>query len=239
MPVAGPGRGRTYFAETETEKRLLRTLEQKLGKRLDRGPMVPAQEPKVVVISGPSGVGKDAVIEGLKRVRRDMHFVVTATSRAARTGEVDGVDYFFVSTEQFEEWIEQKQLLEHAVVYGEYKGIPKQQVEEALKKNTDVVLRIDVQGAATVKRMIPHAISIFLVAESEASLVKRLVSRKTEPLDKLVIRVDTARDEVKRLQEFDYVVVNEEGQLDKCVETISSIIDADKARCEQLPVEIE
>jgi guanylate kinase len=134
-----------------------------------------------IVISGPSGVGKDAVIRRLQEKRPDLYFVVTATSRAMRPGEKDGVDYFFVTKETFEQWILEGKLLEHAVVYGEYKGIPKQQVEEALSNDTDVILRVDVQGAATMRRLLPGMVSIFLVADTEEELVKRLMDRKTEP----------------------------------------------------------
>jgi len=143
---------------------------------------IPPAAPLVVVISGPSGVGKDAVIRRLQEQRPDLYFVVTATSRPMRPGERDGVDYFFVSKEQFESWIAEGKLLEHAVVYGEYKGIPRQQVVDALARGTDVVLRIDVQGAATMRRLLPGLVSVFIVAENEAELVQRLVARKTEPM---------------------------------------------------------
>lgn len=144
-------------------------------------PLVPPDPALPIVISGPSGVGKDAVIRRLQEKRPDLYFVVTATSRAMRPGEKDGVDYFFVTKETFERWIEEGRLLEHAVVYGEYKGIPRQQVEEALENKTDVILRVDVQGAATMRKLLPDMVSIFLVAETEQELVQRLVDRKTEP----------------------------------------------------------
>eukprot|EP00775_Hariotina_reticulata_P012441 gene12441-12578_t len=193
--------------------------------------MVPPPQPRVIVISGPSGVGKDAVIKRLQEIRQDLYFVVTATSRAMRPGEVEGKDYFFVDKATFESWIASGQLLEHALVYGEYKGIPRQQVDAALSRGCDVVLRIDVQGAATVKSLMPeNLLSVFLVAESEAQLVQRLVSRKTEPLDKMLTRVQTARQETQRIKDFDYVVVNKAGQLDECVTQLCSIIDAEKLR---------
>jgi len=216
---------------------LAAALESRLG-QLSREPMCRRSLPKVLVVSGPSGVGKDAVIQRLQERRPDLHFVVTATSREPRAGEVDGVDYHFVGREQFEEWVEKGQLLEHAVVYGEYKGIPKAQVEAALKRGTDTVLRIDVQGAATVRRLIPQAVSVFIVAESEAALVRRLVARKTEPLDKLMVRVETARAEVARLREFDHVVVNREGELETCVDRIVAIIEAERSKVHQDPVEL-
>ncbi|KAL4517577.1 hypothetical protein Ndes2437B_g06803 [Nannochloris sp. 'desiccata'] len=197
---------------------------------LSSTPTVPPTQPLVVVVSGPSGVGKDAVIRRLQEKRQDLHFVVTATSRPMRPGEVDGVDYFFVSREQFEDWINEGQLLEHAVVYGEYKGIPKQQVDEALSRGTDVILRVDVQGAKTMRKILPGLLTIFLVAESEAELVERLISRKTETAEKMAVRVKTARDEMARVKEFDYVVVNRDGAMEETVEQIEAILIAEKAR---------
>ncbi|GFR49527.1 hypothetical protein Agub_g11571 [Astrephomene gubernaculifera] len=197
---------------------------------LDTKPLAPPAQPVVIVISGPSGVGKDAVLERLKHQRPDLYFVVTATSRPMRPGEVDGRDYFFVSRERFEGWLAGGLLLEHALVYGEYKGIPRQQVDAALAAGTDVVLRIDVQGAATIKRLMPDCISIFVTADSEEVLVRRLVARKTEPLDKLLVRVNTARQENEHIANFDYVVVNRDGALDECVRQVSGIIEAEKAR---------
>lgn len=185
----------------------------------------------VVVISGPSGVGKDAVIACLRERRRDLHFVVTATSRPKRVGEVHGKDYFFVTRDQFELWLEEGDgLLEHALVYGDYKGIPRKQVEEALANDTDVVLRIDVQGSATIRRMMPSAVSIFLTAGSEAELVQRLVARKTENMDTVLARVTTAREEASRLTEFDYVVINKEGRLNETVLQIEAILHAEKSK---------
>jgi guanylate kinase len=147
-----------------------------------------------------------------------------------RPGEIDGVDYFFVSRDQFEDWINKEQLLEHAIVYGEYKGIPKQQVGEALSRGTDVILRVDVQGAETMRKILPGLLTIFLVAESEAELVERLISRKTETAEKMAVRVKTARDEMARVKEFDYVVVNRDGAMEETVEQIEAILIAEKAR---------
>ncbi|KAL6757871.1 P-loop containing nucleoside triphosphate hydrolase protein [Haematococcus lacustris] len=203
-------------------------LESQLG-RIGQQPMVPPLKPVVIIISGPSGVGKDSVVARLKELRDDLYFVVTATSRAKRPNEMEGRDYFFVTKEKFEQWIADGMLLEHAMVYGDYKGIPRQQVHEALKAGTDVVLRIDVQGAAYIKQLMPEAISIFVAAETEACLVQRLAARKTEDLDKLAVRVATARAEVARVHEFDYVVVNGTGQLEHCVEQVAGIISAEKA----------
>eukprot|EP00249_Psilotum_nudum_P010422 c22532_g1_i1 orf=376-1266(+) len=216
---------------SDAQNAILRHVEDALGSPLGSGPQAPPSRPLVIVISGPSGVGKDAIINRLKEVREGIHFVVTATTRPKRLGEVDGKDYYFVSRDQFKIMMENNELLEHALVYGDYKGIPKQQVYECIKQGRDVVLRIDVQGAATVRSIFgSNAVFIFVIAESESALVKRLIQRKTETVDKLLTRISTARDEMSRMSEFDYVVVNIDGQLERSVSLICSIIDAEKVR---------
>jgi guanylate kinase len=196
------------------------------------------ESPLLIVISGPSGVGKDVTINCLKESGYPFHFVVTATTRPKRTEEVNGVDYFFVSKSEFADLIENDELLEYAVVYGDYKGIPKQQVRQALASGKDVVMRIDVQGAATIRRLVPEAILIYLSAESEEALVQRLRERKTDPEDQLKIRIATAREEYKRLDLFDYVVINADGKLDKTCQTIVAIITAEKCRVEQREIDL-
>ncbi|KAF5199743.1 Guanylate kinase [Thalictrum thalictroides] len=135
--------------------------------------------------------------------------------------------------------VERNELLEYALVYGDYKGIPKQQIRDFMSKGYDIVLRVDIQGAATLRRILgDSAIFIFLVAESENALVQRLVDRKTETTETLLVRVATAREEVKHVRDFDYVVVNAEGQLENAVKLVESIIDAEKARVVQRNVKI-
>lgn len=195
-----------------------------------------APRPVLVVLSGPSGVGKDSIICGLKKTNYPFHFVVTATTRPRRPAEVDGVDYYFVSVGEFAEMIENEELLEYAVVYGDYKGIPKKHVREALLSGQDVVMRIDVQGAATIRALVPSAVTIFLTAESEDKLVRRLLQRKTEEADQLKMRVVTARRELRRFTEFDYIVINREEQLEAAVQEVLSIIRAEKSRVDWVPV---
>lgn len=190
-------------------------------------------QPLLIVISGPSGVGKDMTIARLKEWGYPLHFVVTATTRPQRPTEVHGLDYFFVSTSEFAEMIEQGELLEYAVVYGDYKGIPKAQVRQALSSGQDVVMRIDVQGAATIRRLVPEAVLIYISAESEEALVQRLRQRKTEPEDQLKMRIATARQELKWLDMFDYVVINADDQLDQTCQKIIAIITAEKCRVNQ------
>lgn len=187
-------------------------------------------DPIVVVISGPSGVGKDETIKAMKAAGRPFHFVVTATTRPMRGGEVEGVDYQFVSMDEFAEMIDEQELLEHALVYGDYKGIPKQQVRDALASDADVILRIDVQGAATIRRMVEGVVTIFMIAESMDELERRLRERKSEPPDRLKMRIATAREEMKQVRDFDYVVVNRRGHLDETVRTIDAIITAEKVK---------
>lgn len=192
--------------------------------------------PLLVVISGPSGVGKDAALQLLKQQNYPFYFVVTATTRPQRPNEVDGVDYHFVSVGEFAEMIELGELLEYAVVYGDYKGIPKKHVRAALASGHDVIMRIDVQGAATIRRIVPQAVTIFLTAESEEELVRRLETRKTEDPGQLKMRIVTARNELRRANEFDYVVVNRGNLLDETARQLLAIITAEKCRTDWAPV---
>ena len=187
-------------------------------------------EPLLIVISGPSGVGKDTVVLRLKERGLPIHFVVTATTRPARDGEVHGVDYYFFSKEEFADMIEKDEFLEYAFVYNDYKGIPKFQVREALASGRDVVMRLDVQGAATIRELCPEALLIFLTTDTEEELVERLRARKTEAEAELKLRIATARKELNRVDEFDYVVVNRDDQLDKTVDIITAIIHAEHHR---------
>ena len=186
--------------------------------------------PLLIVISGPSGAGKDSVLERLKRRAHPFHFVVTANTRARRPDEIEGQDYHFVSVSEFAEMIEKDELLEYAIVYGDYKGIPKRQVREALASGKDVIIRLDVQGAMTIRRLLPEALLIFLLPGAEDELADRLRARKTESPDNLKLRLATAREELKRLPEFDYVVANRDGALDLAVEDVMNIIRAEHCR---------
>jgi guanylate kinase len=194
---------------------------------------LPERPALLVVISGPSGVGKDSVLRGLREQGLPFSFVPTMNTRPRRPDEIDGVDYFFVTTEEFVNLLEQGELLEHAVVYGDYKGIPKKPIREALNSGQDVVLRVDVQGAATLKRLIPQAIFIFLTTQTEEELVERLLKRKTESPESLRIRIATAREEMQRIPEFDYVVINHDEQLAETVHDVIGIIRAEHCRVVQ------
>jgi guanylate kinase len=194
--------------------------------------------PLLVVISGPSGVGKDATIQRMRERGFPCCFVVTATTRPQRPGEVNGVDYHFVTEDVFENMIARQELLEHAMVYGQYKGIPKGGVRSALASGHDVVIRVDVQGAATVSQLVPQAVTIFLTAESEEALLERLRRRHTEDPEQLQCRIETARAELLCAGEFKYRVVNRESALDDTVERVLSIMDAERCRLDWRPVQL-
>lgn len=188
------------------------------------------RQPLMVVISGPSGVGKDTVVERMMARGLPFHFVVTATTREQRSGEVEGVDYFFLSNEEFERKIAAGEFIEHALVYGEHKGIPREQVRRAFSSGMDVVLRVDVQGAKTLRGLYPEALLIYLVTQSEDELIERLKRRRTESAEKLQLRLETARQEFGYLDLFDYWVVNPENQVEAAVDIILAIVQAEHHR---------
>lgn len=188
------------------------------------------QQPLLIVISGPSGVGKDTVVHRMRERRLPFRFVVTATSRPRRDDEVDGVDYLFLTHEEFEGMVARGEFLEHALVYGQFKGIPRRHVREALATGQDVVFRIDVQGAETVRRLCPEALLIFLATRDEEELARRLRKRRTESAEALELRLAAARQEYEKVGLFDYVVVNGDDELDRAVDTIEAIIRAEHHR---------
>ena len=166
------------------------------------------------------------------------HFVVTATTREKRANETHGKDYFFVTKDEFAHMIDADELIEHAIVYGDYKGIPKQQVREALASGKDVVMRVDVQGAESVRKLAPEALLIFITCEGEEELERRLRLRKTETADALALRIATARKELQRIGEFDYVIINSDFHLDDTVENVGSIISAEHLKVKPRKVDL-
>lgn len=189
-----------------------------------------ASNPLLLVLSGPSGVGKDLLLSRLREAGRPYHFTVTATTRAKRGGELDGVDYHFVSAARFEAMIADDELLEWATVHGNYYGVPKAQVMDALSRGLDVILKIDVQGAETVRRLAPDALFIFLAPPSEAELERRLRGRGTEDSDALRRRIDQARHELQEAAKFDYTVVHRTDATDEAALEIEDIIEQERRR---------
>jgi len=186
--------------------------------------------PLLIVVSGPAGVGKDSLVKRLQERTDRFYFVVTVTDRTPRPGETEGVDYFFVKPEEFLRMERENQLLEHALVYGQHKGITKRQVRQALESGKDVIMRLDVQGASTIRQLAPGAITIFLSAPSEAVLERRLRDRGNDSFAQVEKRIREARAEMKALQTFDYIVVNHNGALDAAVDQVLSIVTAEHCR---------
>ena len=184
----------------------------------------------MVVISGPSGVGKDAVLERMRSSNVPYHFAVTATARPKRENEVDGVDYIFVERDEFQSMIRNDELLEWAEVYGNPYGVPKSPVRDALARGQDVILKIDVQGADNIRRLVPGAVYVFLAPPDMTELEHRLTRRRTESTETLKVRLATAATEMEEAEKFDYVVVNRTGRLDKAVEEINTIIRRERGR---------
>ena len=184
----------------------------------------------MIVLSGPSGVGKDAALNALKLLDRPWHFVVTATTRPQRPGEQDGIDYIFLETAAFLEMKEQDELLECAQVYGNWYGVPRSQVSQGLKEGKDVILKVDVQGADTVRKLATEALFIFMVPGSFDELRDRLTQRMTERPSEIDLRLSIAWSELGRVAEYDYRVVNRDDQLKQVIAEIDAIITAEKCR---------
>jgi guanylate kinase len=187
----------------------------------------------VVIISGPSGVGKDTIIDAIQRRdpdRTDREFVITCTTRARREYEVDGVHYHFRTPEAFARLIEADGLLEYAEVHGNWYGTPRDQVVDAITAGRDAILKIDVQGARAVRALIPEALLIFVVPPSLEELTARLIARSTESPEALARRTQGAAIELARQADYDHVVVNETGQVERTAEAIDAMIAAEHAR---------
>jgi guanylate kinase len=186
----------------------------------------------VVIISGPSGVGKDTIIDAMRRLapRDDRDYVITCTTRPRRDYEVDGVHYLFLSEQAFAAIRDAHGFLEHAVVHGNWYGTPRDQVVDALVAGRDAILKIDVQGARAVRALIPGALLIFVVPPSVEELTARLVARSSEGAAQLERRLRNATAELARKDEYDHVVVNETGQVDRTADEIEAIIAVEHGR---------
>ncbi len=194
--------------------------------------------PLLIVLSGPSGAGKDAVLARMRELRCPLTFITTVTTRPRRPGETDGVDYRFVSPDEFQGMLRDNELLESARVYQNWYGVPRRPVREALEAGKDVIVKVDVQGANTIKKMIPLAVFIFLIPPSMEELCQRLEQRHTESTEALRLRTEAAVSEVKELPLFDYVVVSRHNQIDEAVADVMAIIKAEKCRVAQREISV-
>jgi guanylate kinase len=186
----------------------------------------PAPGAILVIISGPSGVGKDTIIDALRLLpgARDFHYVVTATTRNRRPGEVDGVDYHFLEPERFARLRAEGEFLEANQVHGNWYGTPRTQLRDSLAAGRDVILKIDVQGAKVVKGQVSEALLIFVVPPTLETLFDRLRVRATETAEELEVRQAAAAVEIARRNDYDHVVTNETGQVERTADIIDAII---------------
>jgi guanylate kinase len=212
-----------------------RSLESKLRTK-QRGDR--SSRPLLIVLSGPSGVGKDTVLARMRKLGRPFHYVITATARPKRAGEKNGVDYHFISRKEFQQMIDKHQFLEWANVYGNYYGVPKEEITSALSKGVDAIVKVDVQGAATIKKILPQAVFIFLMPPSGEELEKRLRKRHSESSTDLALRLERAKEEIKSLPLFDYVITSRQNKLDEVVSQIDAIVAAENRRVKPRIVEL-
>lgn len=205
-------------------------LRARMGGSSEPPVSIPEAKPLLFVISGPSGVGKDALTDMLKQHDPARHYAITATTRPPRVGEENEVHYHFWTVDRFEEQMKDGELLEWAKVYDNYYGVPKSELRRAVNQRLDVVLKVDVQGAATIKRLLPQAVLIFLAPYSMDELLQRHFRRHTESVEELQLRSQTAALEMAAMDSFDYVVVNKQGELIRAVAQVEAIITAEKSR---------
>ena len=196
------------------------------------------RRPRVFIISGPSGVGKDAVIEQLREYFPDAFFAVTATTRDRRPGEIDGVHYFFLDEADFRERLAAGEFLESATVYGNMYGVLRGPVRAALNRGQDVFVKVDVQGAAEIERLVPGAVSVFLAPESASTLLQRLKHRKTDDPAELMNRFATATRELSVATDFDYVIFNRQDRLKEALREIAAIVHAERCRSVQPEIHV-
>jgi guanylate kinase len=196
------------------------------------------RRPRVFIISGPSGVGKDAIIEQLRERLPDAFFAVTATTRDRRPGEIDGVHYFFLSEQDFRDRMAEGEFLESANVYGNLYGVLKGPVRAALSRGQDVFVKVDVQGASEIRRIVPDVVSIFLSPESASTLLQRLRHRKTDDPAELMTRFATATRELSAASDFDYVIFNRQDHLGEALDEITAVVRAELLRTEQREIHL-
>ena len=192
----------------------------------------------LIVLSGPSGVGKDALLKRMEEQKYPFHCVVTVTNRPRRERERDGVDYHFISQQEFQQMIDDGELLEWANVYGNYYGVPRREISQALSKGKDVIVKVDVQGAKTIKQILPQAVFIFLRPPSMEELERRLRQRRSESDRDLALRLRKAEEEMKSLPLFDHVLTSHQGKLDEVISQIQAIVTAEKSRVKPRAVEL-
>jgi guanylate kinase len=192
----------------------------------------------LLIISGPSGVGKDSIIDHMCSENNSCKYIVTVTTRNRRPNEIDGQHYHFISKDKFDQMINQDELLEWAMVYGNYYGVPRKDVKQSLNQYEVVIIKVDVQGALTIKKKLPDAVFIFLMPPSETELYERLINRGFMSEQDLNHRFRIARDEMNKIDHFDYVVENHTDNIEYAVSNINSIITAERCKVKQREINL-
>ncbi len=187
---------------------------------------------QLIVISGPSGTGKDTIVEKVLKKDKNTWLSVSATSRKIRKGEKEGVNYFFLTKEEFEERIEAGYFLEYATYADNYYGTPREEIIKKLDQGIDVILVIEIEGAKKIKELVPEALFIFIMPPSEKILLKRLSGRQTEDKEKIIKRFNLAYQEMNEVTKYNYVVVNDD--LDEAVSKVLAIMKAEKCRVDRI-----
>ena len=186
----------------------------------------------LIVISGPSGAGKDSIVEGVLKINSKSWLSISATTRNPRGKEKDGIDYYFLTKEKFEKKINKNEFLEYAEYNGNYYGTPKDKIIEKINQGYDVILVIEIQGALKIKELIKEAIFIFVLPPSMEELKNRLINRNTEDKEKILKRFTIAYNEINEVTKYNYVVIND--KLDEAIEKVNSIIISEKCRVDRI-----
>jgi guanylate kinase len=207
--------------------------------RRPSSPLGLPRKPLLIILSGPSGVGKDALLNRMKEFKYPLEYITTVTTRLRRAGERNHIDYHFIAPEKFQDMIKQGELLEYANVYGNWYGVPKQPIRQALNGDQDTIVKVDIQGAAAIKKIVPQAVFIFLMPPSMEELGNRLKKRHTESSFDLDLRLQTATEEIKQLSLFDYVVYSQRDDIYSAVMDIVAIITAEKCRVTPREINLE
>ena len=176
----------------------------------------------LIVVSGPSGTGKSTIVNTVLDTCNDLSFSVSATTRQQREGETEGVDYFFVTKERFQQMIDNNELLEHAEYVGKYYGTPRKAVLDKIENGSSILLDIEVQGAEQVKDQFPEAVTMFVIPPSWEELERRLVNRGTDSMEKIQARLKQAKSEIEKIENYDYIIVND--VLETAISEVISII---------------
>jgi len=207
--------------------------------RRPSSPLGLPRKPLLIILSGPSGVGKDALLNRMKEFKYPLEYITTVTTRLRRAGERNHIDYHFIAPEKFQDMIKQGEMLEYANVYGNWYGVPKQPIRQALNSDRDTIVKVDIQGAAAIKKIVPQAVFIFLMPPSMEELGNRLKKRHTESSFDLDLRLQTATEEIKQLSLFDYVVYSQRDDIYSAVMDIVAIITAEKCRVTPREINLE